>query len=69
MQYYNQAYLQCKHCIGLNCQIYFMKCDIIKTMPCGKRFKIKVYGNRNWKKHSNDHSKIRYVSTNRIVYS
>ena len=52
-------YLECRHCIGNSCKIYYMDCVILNEMKDG-RLKVLVFGDRYWKdtKHI---QKIRYV--------
>lgn len=60
------TYLRCVHAVGPNRKVYHMKCDVLKTMPDGKRVKVRVYGERNWRDKSHL-VKVRYVDKDRIV--
>ena len=57
--------LECQHCVGANhCRLYYMRCNVIKTMPDG-RLKIQVFGERYWK-DKRDKVSIRYVKSWRV---
>jgi len=56
--------LACRHCIGRNCNEYYMSCIILKVLP-NARLKILVFGDRNWKGHE-DKKQIRYVDAMRV---
>ncbi len=55
--------LECRHCIGSNCNDYYMKCLILKTMPDGRK-KLLVFGDLYW---GGEQKKIRYVDSNRVI--
>lgn len=56
--------LVCQHCCGWT-KSYAMRCHILKTMPDG-RFKVLVFGERNWK--DRDHIvRTRYVESGRVL--
>jgi hypothetical protein len=57
-------YLECAHCIGRTRKVYFMRCNVLKTLP-GNRLKLEVYGERYWK-GKEDVKRVRYTESNRV---
>jgi len=55
--------LKCAHQVGRSRHEYLMECDVLKRMPDG-RLKIRVYGDRFWKR---DKQRIRYVESVRVI--
>ena len=55
--------LFCRHCIGVNCRNYTMKCILLKITKNGKA-KILLFGERYWKGRKK--RSIRYVDRSRL---
>ena len=57
-------YLHCRHCVGLNCVDYDMRCILLKITKNGKA-KIILFGERFWR-YCKDKKSIRYVDFKKL---
>lgn len=62
--------LECQHCIGRNCRIYYKKCHVLKVMSDG-RLKVKSFGFLFWgsqylTQKQQTKPVVRYVESRRV---